>query len=69
MKAKRCAPALCGGRPDHLAAGTASRRLNFLAARLNGTEDSPKRLGIRRMAANIRRFPDSAMLQICRSGK
>ena len=53
MKAKRCAPALCGGRPDHLAAGTASQRLNFLAARLNGTEDSPKRSGIRRMSAKV----------------
>src|SRR4051794_1596824 len=38
MPAARCAPALCGGKPDDLDAGTASRRLNFLAARLNGTE-------------------------------
>ena len=39
MKAARCAPALCGGKPNDLAAGTASHRLNFLAARLNGTEN------------------------------
>ena len=38
MKAARCAPTLCGGKPNDLAADTASHRLNFLAARLNGTE-------------------------------
>src|SRR4051812_27548793 len=42
MKAVRCAPALCGGKPNDLAAGTASHRLNFLAARHNGTENPPK---------------------------
>src|SRR4051794_17763792 len=41
MKAARCAPALCGGKPDNLAADIASHRLNFLAARLNGTENPP----------------------------
>jgi hypothetical protein len=51
MKAARCAPALFGGKPNDLAAGTASHRLNFLAARLNGTESPPKRPGIRRMSA------------------
>src|SRR4051794_29464730 len=51
MKAARCAPALCGGKPNDLAAGTASHRLNFLAARLNGAENHPKRPGIRRMSA------------------
>jgi len=49
MKAARCAPALCGGKPNDLAAGTANHQLNFLAARLNGTENPPKRPGIRRM--------------------
>jgi hypothetical protein len=28
MKAVRCAPALCSGKPNDLAAGTASHRLN-----------------------------------------
>src|SRR4051812_41668456 len=51
MKAARCAPAFCGCKPNDLAAGTASHRLNFLAARLNGTENPPKRPGIRRMPA------------------
>ena len=41
MKAARCAPALCGGKPRDLAAGTASHRLNFLVARLNRTENLP----------------------------
>ena len=50
MKAARCAPALCGGKPNDLAAGTASHRSNFLAARLNGTENPPKRPAIRRMS-------------------
>jgi hypothetical protein len=50
MKAARCAPALCGGKPNDLAADTASHRLNFLAARLNGTESPPKRPAIRRMS-------------------
>jgi hypothetical protein len=45
MKAARCAPALCGGKPNDLAAGTTSHRLNFLAARLNGTENCPKMPG------------------------
>ena len=45
MKAARCAPALCGGKPNDLAAGTASHRLNFLAARLNGTESPPNTTG------------------------
>jgi hypothetical protein len=43
MKAARCAPALYGGKPNDLAAGTASHRLNFLAVRLDGTENPPKR--------------------------
>src|SRR5690349_21198 len=42
MKAARCAPALCGGKPNDLAVGIASYRLNFRAARLNGTESPPK---------------------------
>jgi len=33
-----------------IAADTASHRLNFLAARLNGTESPPKRPAIRRMS-------------------
>jgi hypothetical protein len=45
MKAARCAPTLCGGKPNDLAADTASHRLNFLAARLNGTESPPKTTG------------------------
>jgi len=45
MKAARCAPTLCGGKPNDLAADTASHRLNFLAARLNGTESPPKMTG------------------------
>src|SRR3954447_26246345 len=53
MKAARCAPTLCGGKPDNLAADTASHRLNFLAARLNGTESPPKRLAIRRMSGKM----------------
>jgi hypothetical protein len=40
-KAARCAPALCSGKPNDLAAGTASHQLNFLAARLNGTQNFP----------------------------
>ena len=36
--AARCVPALCGNKPNDLAASTASHRLNFLAARLDGTE-------------------------------
>src|SRR3954451_23695191 len=51
MKAARRAPALCGGMPTDLVAGTASHRSNFLAARLNGTENHPKRPAIRRMSA------------------
>src|SRR3954451_10833756 len=54
MKAMRCAAALCGGKPTDLAAGTASRRSNFLAARLNGTENPPKCLVIRRMSDKSR---------------
>jgi len=50
MKAARCAPALGGGKPNDLAADTASHRLNFLAARRNGTESPPKRPAIRRMS-------------------
>jgi len=53
MKAARCAPTLCGGKPNDLAAGTASYRLNFLAARLDGTENPTKRPPIRRMSAKI----------------
>src|SRR3954451_3453392 len=49
MQAARCAPALCGGKPTDLAAGTASHRLNFLAACLNRTENPPKQPGIRRI--------------------
>jgi hypothetical protein len=52
MKAARCALALCGGKPNDLAAGTASHRLNFLAARLNGTENPPKRPGVQRMSVD-----------------
>jgi hypothetical protein len=43
MNTVRCAPTLCGGKLHGLAAGTANHRLNFLAARLNGTEHPPKR--------------------------
>jgi len=50
MKAARCAPTLCGGKPNDLAADTASYRLNFLAARLDGTENPTKRPPIRRMS-------------------
>ena len=50
MKAARCAPALCGGKPNDLAAGTAGHQSNFLAARLYGTENPPKRPEIRRMS-------------------
>ena len=32
-------PALCGGKPNDLAAGTVSHQSNFLAAPLNGTEN------------------------------
>jgi len=53
MKAARCAPTLCGGKPNDLAAGTASYRLNFLAARLDGTENPTKRPAIRRMSGQI----------------
>src|SRR4051794_11667709 len=53
MKAARCASALCGGKPNDLAASTAGHRLNFLAARLNGTENPPKRTRIWRMSAYI----------------
>src|SRR3954470_22872714 len=53
MKAAPCVPALCGGKPTDLAAGTASHRLNFFAARLNGTENPPKRPGIRRMSVYV----------------
>ena len=45
MKTARCAPALCGGKLNNLAAGIASRRLNFLAARLSGTESPHKTIG------------------------
>src|SRR3954447_12290765 len=55
MKAARCAPALCDGKPNGLAAGTASHQSNFLAARLNGMENSTKRPGIRRMSVRIGR--------------
>jgi len=54
MKAARCAPTLCGGKPNDLAAGTASYRLNFLAARLDGTENPTKRPPIRRMSGEPR---------------
>jgi hypothetical protein len=50
MKAARCAPALCGGKPNDLAVGTASHRLNFLAARPNGTENLLNQPAIRRMS-------------------
>ena len=53
MQAARCTPALCGGKPNDLAAGTASHRSNFLAARLNGMENSPKRPAIRRIWIEI----------------
>jgi len=56
MKAARCAPALGGGKPNDLAADTASHRLNFLAARRNGTESPPKRPAIRRMSAKTSGF-------------
>src|SRR3954471_16260770 len=56
MKAAPCVPALCGGKPTDLAAGTASHRLNFFAARLNGTENPPKRPGIRRMSVQFWSF-------------
>jgi hypothetical protein len=55
MKAARCAPALYGGKPNDLAAGTASHQSNFLAARLNGTENPPKQPAIRRMS--VKMFP------------
>ena len=53
MKAARCAPTLCGGKPNDLAAGTASYRLNFLAARLDGTENPTKRPAIRQMSVYV----------------
>src|SRR5215213_8922235 len=53
MKAARCAPTLCGGKPTDLAADTASHQLNFLAARLNGTESPPKQPAIRRMSGEM----------------
>ena len=65
MEAAQCAPPLCGGKPNDLVADTASHRLNFLAACLNGTETPPKRPAIRRMSdqthAGQRRgqWPDS----------
>ena len=51
MQAARCAPALCGGKPTDLAAGIASHQSNFLAARLNETENLLKQQAIRRMSA------------------
>jgi hypothetical protein len=54
MKDAQCAPASCGDTPNDLAAGTASHRLNFLAARLNGTENPPKQPVIWRMSAERR---------------
>jgi hypothetical protein len=59
MQAARCAPALCGGKPTDLAADIASHRSNFLAARLNGTEITPKCPGIRGMSAKreMRKIP------------
>ena len=38
------------GQSDDLAAYTVICQSNFVAARLNGTENRPKRLGIRRMS-------------------
>jgi hypothetical protein len=43
MKAARCAPALCGGKPNDLAANTAISQSIFVAARLNGTENDPRK--------------------------
>src|SRR4051812_3550289 len=57
MKAARCAPALCGGQSDDLAAATVSHRSNFLAAGLYGTENSTKQPGIRRMSDEINPKP------------
>src|SRR3954447_17418231 len=82
MKAARCAPDLCGGKPNDLAAGTAGHRLNFLAARLIGTENPPKRTRIWRMSDNAvsgpglgsicpvlcRRQIDAASGEFCRGG-
>jgi hypothetical protein len=64
MKAARCAPALCGGKPDDLAVGTASYRLNFLAARLNGTENPPKQSAIRRMSGQVSSRQDRIVTQM-----
>jgi len=51
MKAARCATALYGGKPNDLATGTADHQLDFLAACLNGRENSTKRPATRRMSA------------------
>ena len=45
MKAKRFVPALCGGQSDDFAAGTVSRQTNFVAARVDGTENRPQKPG------------------------
>jgi hypothetical protein len=60
MQAARCAPALCGGKPTDLAAGIASHQSNFLAARLNGTENPPKQPAIRRMS--VYQIPSDILL-------
>ena len=52
MKAARYAPALCGGKPTDLVADPASHQSNFLATRLNGTENPSKRPAIRRMSVD-----------------
>ena len=71
MKAARCAPTLCGGKPNDLAADTASHRLNFLAARLNGTESPPKRPAIRRMSnkSNEPMAESVPMCEVSHTGK
>lgn len=50
MKPARCASALCGGKPNDLAAGPTSSQLIFVAARRNGTENSPSRTAIGRVS-------------------
>lgn len=45
MKAVRCAPALCGGKLNDLAAAIVSHQSKFLAVHLYGTENRPTKSG------------------------
>src|SRR3954452_9147471 len=62
MKAARCAPALCGGKPHDFAAGTASHRfcrrhsqppIEFSCRARQRDRKSPKQPRIRRMSGKL----------------